>query len=327
MSSHSVVYLDQNYLSYMAKARIGSITGGDQAKFWESLFDDLKKAVLADKIACPESEFHMIEAMYDRRLEDPIRQIIDELSWGLRFCQRDDMVESQSEEAAYKFLGKNKGSKKPWLGVFTSNPQASVRSRAQDILGLEGRISVHFSLSDELVEHDRQLKSEFVKNEELHRKLNKVCRDWNDEVLAQKMSLIDSLFLGGQNIGSIDKQRQLSRLWRKLGEIGIKLSDIATLAKFLKSDELLSIPYINICGSINAAINKHYPSRKWQGSDLYDILTLSAVLPYCDIITTDLFMQEILVSRLHFDDKYKAKIFSAAKTDRLAFGEFIRGLQ
>ena len=77
---HTIVYLDQNYLSNMAIARHGFMKD-EEAVFWSSLFDDLKTAVLADKIACPASEFHSTEAMYDTRLEEPIREVIDELSW------------------------------------------------------------------------------------------------------------------------------------------------------------------------------------------------------------------------------------------------------
>ncbi len=51
MSSHIIVYLDQNYLSNMAKARIGSLKTEDDANFWHSLFDNLKEAVLADELA------------------------------------------------------------------------------------------------------------------------------------------------------------------------------------------------------------------------------------------------------------------------------------
>lgn len=306
MSSHVIVYLDQNYLSHMAKARLGSIEDENLAKFWNPLFDDLRKAVLDDKIACPESEFHRIETMYNRELEEPIREVIDELSWGLEFCQRDDILETQILGTALRFLGKNEGTKETWATVFESDPHAPVRSRMQEILGIERQIHVHLSLSDEVVEHDRQLKNKYVKGEELFAKLGNVCRDWDDEVLAQKMSLID--------------------LWGKRGEIGIKDSDIDTATKFLKSEEPLNIPYIDICSSINAAIAKHYPKRRCKGSDLYDVLTLATVLPYCDVVTTDSFMKEILVKILCFNDKYKAKIFSAKKIDRLAFQKFIQGL-
>jgi hypothetical protein len=325
MSSHIIVYLDQNYLSNMAIAQHGFMKG-EEAVFWCSLFDDLKTAVLADKIACPVSEFHSTEAMYDKRLEEPIRQVIDELSWGLEFRQRDDILETQISGAVLSFLGKNGGIKETWTTVFESDPQAPVRSRMQNILGVKGRISVHLSLPDEVVEHDRQLKNKYVKGEELFAKLGNVCRDWDDEVLAQKMSFIDSFFLGGQAISSIDKQEHLIHLWGKLDQIGIKDSDIATATNFLKSEELLNIPYIDICSSINAAIAKYYPKRRCKGSDLYDVLTLATVLPYCDVVTTDSFMKEILVKILHFDDKYKAKILSATKADRIAFQKFIQGL-
>ncbi len=44
MSPHTIVYLDQNYLSNIAKARHGCMKDEGEATFWRSLFDDLKKA-------------------------------------------------------------------------------------------------------------------------------------------------------------------------------------------------------------------------------------------------------------------------------------------
>jgi hypothetical protein len=329
MGSHVIVHLDQNYLSNMAKARIGLIEDESLTKCWSSLFSDLRKAALDDKIACPEVEFHTTEAMYDKRLEEPIRQVIDELSWGLKFRQRGDILETLIRGAASKFLGRNEGTKETWTIAFESDPQAPVHSRMQDIGEIEGQINVHLPTPDWVVEHDRQLKNKYVKGEELFAKLGNVCRDWDDEVLAQKMDFINSFFLGGQDINSIDKQEHLIDLWGKLGEIGIKDSDIDTATKFLKSEELLNTPYIHICSSINAAIAKHYPhpQRRCKGSDLYDVPALATALPYCDVVTTDNFMKEILVKILHFDDKYEAMKFSATKEDLLAFQKFIRELK
>ena len=54
MSWHTVVYLDQNYLSNMAKAQLGSLTDQDECEFWLSLLKELQDKVLADRIACPE---------------------------------------------------------------------------------------------------------------------------------------------------------------------------------------------------------------------------------------------------------------------------------
>ncbi len=326
MGAHVIVYLDQNYLSNMAKARLGSIEDKNLAEFWSSLFDELKTAVLTDKIACPASEFHTTEAMFDKRLEESIRQVIDELSWGLEFHQREDILETQISGAALTFLGKNGGIKETWATAFESDPCAPAHSRMQNIFGVKGRISVHLSLPDEVVEHDRQLKNRYMKGEELFAKLGNVCSNWDDEVLAQKMSFIDSFFLGGQARQSIEKQQDLMRLWGKLDQIGIKYPDHATAAKFLKSEELLNSPYIDICSSINAAIATHHPNRKCKGSDLHDVAILATVLPYCDVVTTDSFMKEIIVKILNFDDKYKVKVFSARKNDRPAFQKFIHEL-
>jgi hypothetical protein len=310
----------------MAKAHLGYLKTEHDTNFWHSLFDDLKKRVLANKIACPESAFHRAETMYDTSLEDAIRCAIDKLSWGLKFRPREDILESQIEEAAFKFLGKNPPASAPWSIAFESDPQAPVESRMQDIGGIEGRVNVHLSLSNEIVEHDRQLKSKYAKDEELLAKLDNVCHDWHDEVLMQKMSLIKSIFLDDQATRSNEKQRHLIRLWGKLGEIGVKASDTTTAANFLASEELRNIPYIDIFSSIEAAIALHYPTRKCKGSDSYDIPILATVLPYCDIVTTDSFMKEIVVKTLRFDDKYKAKIFSAKKADRLAFQKIIQEL-
>lgn len=344
-NSHTIVYLDQNYLSNMAKAQHGFMRNKDEATFWISLFDDLKETVLADKIACPESEFHRHEAMYDRRLEEPIRNIIDELSWGLKFHHSGSILQSQVEGAAGDFVGQQTEESEAWAIAFKSNPRASVKSRMTDIWGIKGRINVHLSLSDETVDHDRRLKAEFVGTTVLPVTYQKTCLGWSELLLREKLSFICSLFglsllqpdylnwlkrkCSGSPVARFAVNERIAdsvRVWERLAEIGISAKDTTTAANFLDSDELLNIPYIDIYCSIHAAINKYYPNRKMQQGDFYDIPILSAVVPYCDVVTTDRFMKGVLVNRLHFDDKYCATVFSASQQDRLAFQKFIRGL-
>lgn len=339
MTSNTIVYLDQNYLSNMAKARVGFIDNKDLAEFWNSLFDSLKKAVLSDKIACPELEFHRTEAMYDRRLEEPIRCVVDELSWGLGFYPSTDVLEAQIYQAAERFLGKEPEEKEPWSVAFKSNPHSPIKSRMQDIWGVKTRINVHLSLSDEVVEHDRRLKERFVDGARFFLVHDHSSLDWADLVRAEKLSFISSFF-GLQAEQSIRQQwfsdlsidqfiaaarlADLNRLWRRLGEIGIDIAGTTKVVDFLESDELLGIPYIDIFCSIYAAIIKHFPNRRMRLGDFYDVPILATVLPYCNLVTTDSFMKEILVKILHFDDKYKTKILSAIKQDRLAFQKFIK---
>ena len=346
MNSHTIVYLDQNYLSNMAKARIGSIEDEDQAKFWYSLFNDLKKAVLTDKIACPESEFQRHEASYDRRLEGPIRKVIDELSWGLKFHTSTTIMESQIYDAAKRFLSREVEERESWTKAFRTNPHAAAESRMIDLLGAKGRINVHISYPDEIIKHDRRLKAEFANDKILPVKYQSNYSDWSELLRREKISLICSI--SGLSILDSDYQlwleqkrrdypqidkfivneriADIERFYKRLSEIGIDTANTTMVADFLISEELLSIPYIDIFSSINAVKIMHYPNRKRRHSDFYDIPVLATILPYCDIVTTDIFMKEILIKRLNFDDKYNVKIFSATKADRLAFQKLVRTL-
>jgi hypothetical protein len=85
MRSPAIVYLDQNYISNITKARLGMIPNDSAKEFWISLFKDLKNAVVANKIACPSSQFHQEESSFDRRLELEINKTATQLSYGLEF--------------------------------------------------------------------------------------------------------------------------------------------------------------------------------------------------------------------------------------------------
>ena len=337
---HTIIYLDQNYLSYMAKARLGSIKAEADAVFCQLLFDDLEKAVLADKITCPKSEFHMIEAAYDTRLEGAIGKVIDELARGLELRPWDSILKSQIEDAARKFLGKKPDQKNPWAIAFESDPRVPVDSRMQDICGAKVRMGVPSSLPSKVVQPNRQLKRKFVDllQNLLNNRVNSQPADLSGTIVEEKKDFIER-FMGIQALRSIQEKSQggsqsdrqsalntyieLYNLWERLYEIGVDTNDDKLVMDFAES-ELLNTPFIDIYCSILAVIATHHLSIK--PGDLFDIPILATVLPYCDVTTTDKSMKEILTNILHFDNKYKAKIFSAKKADRLAFHKLVRAL-
>ncbi len=196
MSSHTIVYLDQNYLSNMAKIRLGIPMDKGESEFWQLLFDDLRTAVLANKIACPKSEFHRREAQLNRRIEDALERIINELSLGLEFNPFDTILGLQIEDAACRFLGKSSPQLKTWSIAFNSDPQGSFKSRMENISGGLWCINVSFLLPQELVEQERQLKQEFAIDAiEL---LDKYCDNplgWPELLLESKKSFVDG-FIG-----------------------------------------------------------------------------------------------------------------------------------
>jgi len=340
MSPHTIVYLDQHYLSNMAKARLGSLKNKDDHKFWLSLFNELKAGVLADTIACPELEFQRDEADFDKRIEHAVWEVICDLALGLEFKPYETIVASQIEDAAFKFLGKNPPAREPWCAAFKSDPQDPVQSRMGcDAFGIKHRIEVHLlSPSKEVLEHDRQLKKHW---EDTAKWLLRqpTFSDWHKELSVQKSALVDKL-LGPGIFNVIVKQTAsdsplgkfvaasiISKLERKLArleKIGITPQN---LADFLKSDELLNTPYIDIYCSINTVIVQNYRDRMPQGSDLADVAIVATVLPYSDVVTTDKFMKEILVNRLSFDQKYKCEIFSGTKKEREKFQGLTAGLK
>lgn len=129
MTSHTIVYLDQNYLSNMAKARLGFPMNKLDAEFWQSLLADLEAAVSADNIACPESQFQRKEARLDSRVGQAVGRIINELSWGLGFNPWQVILRLQIEDAAFRFLGKTPPRIQKWSVPFNSDPRAPVKSR------------------------------------------------------------------------------------------------------------------------------------------------------------------------------------------------------
>jgi len=64
----TILYLDQNYVSYLTKARLGVKVYADVAAYYENLYDALREAVQANTIVCPASQFHYSESELDTRL-------------------------------------------------------------------------------------------------------------------------------------------------------------------------------------------------------------------------------------------------------------------
>jgi len=343
MTAHTIVYLDQNYLSNMAKARRGLPMDKVDSEFWKSLFVDLRAAVLADKIACPESQFQRTEARLDKRIQAAVLGIIDELSWGLEFNRWEVILRIQIEDAAFRFLGKNPPPREAWSTAFTSDPQAPIESRMEYILAIYGGMGVSSSPRDEILEEDRQSKLEFMgEAQEILNRYGNNPPSWSELLLQNKKGVLDG-FVGKIARDSILQQMRKDSLWDKLSaldryndlvdlsdrlrEIGINM-DRSEVMKFMGSEQLYDIPFVDINGSIWAAIAQYgCQGRKGEKGDFYDAPILATVLPYCDVITTDGFMKEIVIKKLHFDQKYECKVLSAGKTDRQAFQKLIRGLK
>lgn len=342
MSPHTIIYLDQNYLSNMAKARIGGIKDDGQAKFWQSLFDDLREAVLTDKIVCPEAEFHLTEARYDNRLWEPIIKIIKTLSGGLQLRPWRDIVEYQVKDAAIKFLKGMPEIRDAWTEAFMSDPNRKYLDRIKDVETGKLRLWIHVPLTDDDIQIERQRKTAF--KEQARKMLEEHVQksvQWSELLFESKLGVVNG-FMGNlaqqsylekmngdypleDKLSAAAKFLRIKELWDYIHQLGIDTQDATVANKFVRSNELLDSPFIDINGSIWAAIRESYLQGRDPGEgDLYDVPILASAIPYSDIIATEKYMKELLVNKFQFNDKYNARVFSASKSDRIEFQTLIQ---
>lgn len=90
--------------------------------------------------------------------------------------------------------------------------------------------------------------------------------------------------------------------------------DLTGYLNFIISDEFISIPNYNIfCRLITDIVTSKKP---WETGDLKDVSNLSAYIPYCDYILTDL-KQYNRVKRLNLDQEYSTNVYCMKNIDRL----------
>lgn len=97
MACPTIVYLDQNHLANMARAHLDLVIDNDHSEFWKSLSQDLRKAVLANEVACFELEFQRDEAGFGKGTRYAVWQFICYLSLALEF-QTYEIVRALQEE-------------------------------------------------------------------------------------------------------------------------------------------------------------------------------------------------------------------------------------
>ena len=245
-------------------------------------------------------------------------------------------MEFQVEDAARLFLGKPLEQTEPWVKVFNSNPCIPANKRMQHESDKKYQVNVHIRLPEEVIESDRKGKEDF---ESIGRQLIEIyCKkpmEWSRLLLESKKSTIDG-FMGVYATKSIVKQitsdsileqmsgcenyKKLLLLIDRLIKIGIDNENPDMMMKFMESKELLDSPFIDIYSALWAVVAEYrrVQGRDIKSSDLYDVPILAMALPFCDIIATDKFIKEVSNNLLHFNDTYKAEIYSASKEDLTA---------
>ena len=306
--SKVIIYLDQNFVSNMAKARTGSLK--DQK--WLCLYEILNNLVRKQqKVVCPESHFHEIESNLSKTLVQPIQQVVNDLSWGLKLRSWQVILREQVYRAIHRFLDKQEPAPS-WREAFWHDPHEPTRKRSVFVLGRELLTYIRWGSLPELKESDLRLKDKLPKAMEDIKK-EVAGKDFTSQVEVEKRTFVEVHYRGPELY-------MLRDMWKDLGGENTKLET------FLLSDSFKVCPYVDILAHIYAGLAGTLdPDRVPKASDYYDAQILSTVMPYCSVIAGDSYMKH-LVEQIGLDERYGVQMFSAKQDDLEQLVAFLRSL-
>lgn len=313
--------LDTHYLSNIAKAQTGVRIKEDDRIYFLELLASLRSAVKSNRVACPYVSHIGWEIVLDTRIAEGVRMILSELNGGFAFKDWRTILNRQIEHSAERFL----------------NPKAvsSVVKNLDAITPISvvwrnmGDLSSSKFDSIRIARRQRKTKRVTEMKQILERTHDLVATSLEEEIRRQKTDFVDA-YIGRARLDQLARIRQLSnpldlleysvdyKPFAKLRE-NLKQKGIVgeKVPEFLTSAELFATPYIDVLCSIYSAIVFHYPARKVKQSDSIDVDMLAVAVASCDVVTTDIFMKEILVKRLEFDKKYAVTILDGSRRDRM----------
>ena len=305
--SKVIIYLDQNFVSNMAKARTGSLK--DQR--WLYLYEILSSLVRnQQKVVCPESLFHEIESNLSGTLVQAIQQVVNDLAWGLKLKPWQGLLRWQVYQAMHKFLGKEEPPPS-WRNIFSHDPEEPTRNRSFVLNGRELLVYTPWGSLPELTESDLRLKDKLPKAMADIRKAA-AGKDFASQVEVEKRTFVEVHYRGFEL--SI-----LHDMWKDLG------GEKAKLENFLFSDCFKMCPFVDIVTYLYAGLVVFDPHRAPMASDYYDAQILATVMPYCTIMAGDRYMKH-LVEQIELDKKYGVQMFSAKHDDLEQLVAFLRSL-
>ncbi len=304
--SKVIIYLDQNFVSNMAKARTGSLK--DQR--WLYLYEILSSLVRnQQKVVCPESLFHEIESNLYESLVQAIQQVVNDLSWGLRLRSWRVILRWQVYEAMHRFLGKQEP-RPSWREAFSHDPQESTRKRSSIVNGRELLIYTPWGSFPELTESDLRLKEKLPKAM-ADIKEAVAGKDFTSQVEVEKRTFVSVHYRGAE-------LSMLRDSWKDLGGKETELEN------FLFSDCFKICPFVDILTHLYAGLAVLNPGTP-KASDYYDAQILATVMPYCAVIAGDRYMKH-LVAQIELGERYGVRMFSAKQDDLEQLVAFLRSL-
>ncbi len=183
-----VIYLDQNWISNIAKAKFDEGRIAEQTYF-SDLFEALGQGVINNRLVCPTSDFHEYEASLGSRVKDTLWRITGRLSCRLSFNYFFLVMHRQLRQAISEFVGQDTIDDPWWFIPFNKDPDLPT-PRLDPCYNI-----VHVPLTDEYWQDEKRLRDDV--RTPMHREYKK--SRWKEDIDYQKTVAIQqrSLFLEG----------------------------------------------------------------------------------------------------------------------------------
>ena len=288
-----LVYLDQNFISDMAK---GPVNERVKPEFGE-IYELLHKGFVEEKLVVPQSLMHDIETSMAPCYKERIVSFQNYLG-QVQLYRSEEVADRQTDAAFQRFRGDSTAEVLKIMDAFLEHPDQRVEQ-------LNITVDAHLENLDlrsgktrtgERLEALRKRRvQEGVRFEEQLQIEYNDHRDFYLEEMARALST---------PVEDLDKD----------------------LIAFANSSQFRDVPAIDIAARLNAAILTN-ATRKVKASDAADIDILSTYVPYMDVFCTDTFMAEQLrmlgLGRKHQVDVFSAKTASLNKL-KTVLEEYLR---
>ena len=284
-----VVYLDQNFLSNMAKA------DGKRAvpPEFKEIYELLHVGFIDEKLVVPSSLLHDIESSLDTRLKNRVVTYQHYLG-QVRLFRPDEIRNTQTFAALDLFMGRPAQDPLNPESAFLDHPDKGVERFAMSV---DSQMEVHklrqsrYGSAQELEKlRQRLLQSKVTYGHQL-----KVEQETQRKQFVQTYNLF---------CGSASKEQ------------------LKEVIAFTESTGFTAIPLLRIEAHLWAAILTRNLTRQIKSSDSTDIEALSAYLPYMDVVCTDAFMADQLRD---IAKEYGTTMFSAKTGSLRELKEFLEG--
>ncbi|KKQ66882.1 MAG: hypothetical protein US89_C0022G0005 [Candidatus Peregrinibacteria bacterium GW2011_GWF2_38_29] len=314
-----ILSLDTHIISNMAKWKQGYRLDSISRNRAKELYDMIYKLTREKKLLCPILDIHETECALDSRLSKIAKEVIIQLSAGIKFKHRQRIENWQTAMAMRAFIKKEDkiDYQSKWLHIFSNDPIVELAREKPFI------VSVSRDYSDEEIDKMRYQKEALrqelirIKEKEKNVKISfdkqlereyeghlfgilKLGANMLTYILKGQIPSIEA-FMGYLNLG-------LPLTWWK--EYNGKPEGLPGLSTFYRSKQFKEIPFIEIKCKLNAALATYNKDDIPKLSDWIDVGMISSILPYAHFIILDKTMANLITQKLRLDKKYNAKIFS-----------------